>query len=654
MRFRRCLALTRWVLGCLHSVTPNCWSAQENGSKTNSRHFGGLTPALICAFTSTYDRAEAPGLHCRRRLSGGLLVDMNSHSSEESGPPSLLPEFVIGFTGHRDLAVAAKEELGVKLRSELQKIADQFSHLPVRMVTGLAEGADTIATEIALEMGLRTLAVLPMPIAEYQKDFSGDARARLDELITHPNVDVVEMPLLGNEIPGGSPEIDRDAQYALLGDYLVRRSNILIAGWDGERIGLQGGTSDVVFRYLSDDNSQNLSEITHAGEQVEGCGNLVVWVPVERRSKASKLPTNHTTYMISNSNLDCFWLSDSVPQSIVKRWRGFDDYFEERTSGQGADLPAYGLGDNEFANKSTELAGLNDEFVRVDQIARSYQSRSHLMFALFGMLAGAMGLAFLVYAKLLADRNLLFVYIALFVAGYLGFRYTRRMHLHAKHLAYRALAETFRVQYFLILSGAGDSYNPRRLLGMVSVNEFHRFEWLQEAIRISEPVVYFGHERPENILGTVNRIWISDQLGYFEKKRHLLHIQHSRLETAKLALLVGSVIGALALIFFKKSLIHLEMMGFDGKAWLVFFMGLLPLWAAIWELYQGKMATRELLWQYANQSGFFRTAAHEIGQTTNLADGQKIIRDLADRALIEIYMWTVHRFHREHEPPAAG
>jgi len=37
-----------------------------------------------------------------------------------------------------------------------------------------------------------------------------------------------------------------------------------------------------------------------------------------------------------------------------------------------------------------------------------------------------------------------------------------------------------------------------------------------------------------------------------------------------------------------------------------------------------------------------------------LAEGRKIIRDLADKALIEIYLWSVHRYHREHEPPAAG
>ena len=97
------------------------------------------------------------------------------------------------------------------------------------------------------------------------------------------------------------------------------------------------------------------------------------------------------------------------------------------------------------------------------------------------------------------------------------------------------------------------------------------------------------------------------------------------------------------------------MMGYDGKAWLVFFHGIAPpCGPQFGSSYQGKMATRELLWQYANQTKYFRAASYEIQQVSNLKDGQKIVRDLADKALVEIYMWSVHRFHREHEPPAAG
>ena len=556
------------------------------------------------------------------------------------------PEFVVGVTGHRDITGTEADRVRSKTRDELTMIVKLLPHIPVRVVSGLAEGADSIAVEVALELDLKVSAVLPMPLAKYRNDFTGSALDKFEELAADPRVDVSEIPML-------EPST-RDDQYSLLADYLVRRSNLLLAIWNGEKVGLQGGTSDVVMRYLGDGRQSTLNSINIESGQAESCGNIIAWIPVKRASSDVEPSINDPVHLISNANFDCYWSAEDVPAPILTRWKGFNEFCVERSSDVGTDLPGYGLGGSISDDCSKDLSGLDAEFVRADQIARYYQSRSHLMFALFGLLAAGMGLAFLVYAKLLADKNLLLIYVGLFVAGFVGFRYTHRLNLHSKHLAFRVLAETFRVQYFLILSGAGGNYNPRRIMGLTSVDQFTRFEWLQEALRVCEPVSYAGHSKPEEVLEAVKQGWISDQLNYFEKKRSILHNQHHRLETIKFALLVGSVVGALSLIFFKKYLLHLDMMGYNGKAWLVFFMGLLPLWAAVWELYQGKMATRELLWQYANQTKYVRTSRHEIEQVSELEDIQRIVRDLADKALIEIYMWSVHRFHREHEPPAAG
>jgi len=583
-----------------------------------------------------------------------VLTVMGTINHKSAQNPGILPEFLIGVTGHRDIAAESVGLVRDALRAQLSKISEATSNAPLRLVSGLAEGADTLATEVALELGIAVTAVLPMPRDDYQKDFSGAALETLDTLLADPRVQVAEIPLIAPTEGAGADQINRDNQYSLLADYLVRRSNILLAIWDGEQTRLTGGTSDVVLRYLADGGQNTPNFISLENNDAEGCGNVVSWVPARRSSSQDSPAQTEHRYLISNQNYDCYWTSQDIPKAVQTRWKGFGDFCQEKSSDIGASLPAYGLGQTTDVAASPELATLDEQFIRIDQIARSYQSLSHVMFALFGLLAAAMGLAFLIYAKLLADKFLLFIYVGLFIAGFLGFRYSHRLHLHSKHLAYRVLAETLRVQYFLILSGAGADYSLRRLLNLTSVDQFRRFEWLQEAFRVAEPISYLGHSKPEDALEQVNKGWVKDQLHYFEKKRHLLHRQHHRLEVIKIALLVGSVLGALTLIFFKKSLIHLDMMGYDGKAWLVFFMGLLPLWVAVWELYQGKMATRELLWQYANQTRYFRAASQEIQQAPDLASGQKIVRDLADKALIEIFIWSVHRFHREHEPPAAG
>jgi hypothetical protein len=66
------------------------------------------------------------------------------------------------------------------------------------------------------------------------------------------------------------------------------------------------------------------------------------------------------------------------------------------------------------------------------------------------------------------------------------------------------------------------------------------------------------------------------------------------------------------------------------------------------------MAVRELLWQYRNQADLFTTAAAQLESSRGDAEGRHVLNDLADRSLHEVYLWAIHRFHREHEPPSAG
>ena len=297
---------------------------------------------------------------------------------------------------------------------------------------------------------------------------------------------------------------------------------------------------------------------------------------------------------------------------------------------------------------------IDREYVRADQLAMSNQKLSDRLFKAFGLMAGAMGLLFLVYAKIAALKVFLVGYVLLFAAGFLMFVLGARRGWFGRHLAYRALAETLRTRFFLVLSGAGDRVDTNRVLSLTSIEHFHGFEWLRDAIRCSAPLVYESDVSITERLEAARERWVSDQSGYFERKLHALHHQHEKLEKVKMWLFVGSFLGALALVFFKKTIAHFDAGGLDGKTLLVFLMGLLPLWLAIWELYQNKMATRELLWQYSNQREFFRKAEVRLESADDDEAKLQITADLAERSLIEIFQWTIHRFHREHEPPAAG
>jgi len=74
----------------------------------------------------------------------------------------------------------------------------------------------------------------------------------------------------------------------------------------------------------------------------------------------------------------------------------------------------------------------------------------------------------------------------------------------------------------------------------------------------------------------------------------------------------------------------------------------------VWELHQNKLATRELLWQYRNQLGHFARARIQLARATSARRRHDVLVALGKDSLMESYLWAIHRYHREHEPPATG
>ena len=560
-----------------------------------------------------------------------------------TGPGALT--FVVGITGHRDIPKPLWPLIKEHVSAQLQQIKANFSSLPVEVVCGLAEGADTLVAEVALELGMAVRAVLPMPISDYEEDFSEDGLATFRRLINTDEVVVEELPL------SNSSKLHRDSQYLMLKDYLVRRSNVLMALWDGVANQLPGGTSDVALSYLTGSSGSGVEKVTRESTLGDD-ENLVISIFSPREWSDDADGQVGFEYLMSEGSPGCIASLLDFPKKVSDRWVGFERYASERFSDNAKDIVSYDFFVPEDAEHSPNFERLNGEFVRADQLAIANQTRSDFLFKSFGLMAGSMGLFFLIYAKLSSSNVYLVAYLVLFAVGYVLFRVSRDRAWFSKHLAYRAFAETIRIRYFLELAGCGHSTSIEDHLKLMKVNRFNGLEWLYDAAKSVEPLPSahtFGRD-----IAAVRKRWVEDQSGYFKKKVHQLHHEHERLEMIKRLLFIGSFLGTLALVFFKKDLYHLNVMATDGKTFLVFLMGLLPLWLALWELYQGKMAVRELAWQYSNQALLFSEASRRLETLENEDAKLTIIEELADTSLIEALQWTVHRFHRDHEPPTAG
>lgn len=129
------------------------------------------------------------------------------------------------------LAETAKE----LVRSE----ASCFAPVPptLRFVSPLADGADQVAAEVALELGWQLQAVLPFPREQYRASLANDeARSRFDSLIDRASCTF--------ELPGDtSHELD---SYVMTGRATVAHCDLLVAIWDGLPPRGRGGTGEVV------------------------------------------------------------------------------------------------------------------------------------------------------------------------------------------------------------------------------------------------------------------------------------------------------------------------------------------------------------------------------------------------------------------------
>ena len=186
---------------------------------------------------------------------------------EKTGAP------LVGVTGRRHIVPEALTAVESAARTAARALiaAAEEDGRPIYVATGLAIGADQLAAKLVLEARaeaaarnaaspLRLVALLPMSVAEYRRDFStkpgtGEttSASELDDFnryLASADLIVEIEPTAANveRTKRGEP-LDRTAQYAALGDFLVERSRLLWAFWSGDASNVKpGGTTDVVLR----------------------------------------------------------------------------------------------------------------------------------------------------------------------------------------------------------------------------------------------------------------------------------------------------------------------------------------------------------------------------------------------------------------------
>ncbi|MES2135758.1 MAG: hypothetical protein V4502_01690 [Pseudomonadota bacterium] len=135
----------------------------------------------------------------------------------------------------RDILLLVAEAGNALYERERACFSDERPHL--RFVSPIADGADQIAAEIALELGWELQVIVPFGRQIYRKSLANHgARERFDALLERAAC-VLELP--------GDRRRELDA-YVMTGRATVAHCDMLIAVWDGLPPRGRGGTGEVV------------------------------------------------------------------------------------------------------------------------------------------------------------------------------------------------------------------------------------------------------------------------------------------------------------------------------------------------------------------------------------------------------------------------
>lgn len=140
---------------------------------------------------------------------------------------------VVGVTGHRDVAPEDEAPLRGTFARVLAQLQHACPHSPLLVLSGLATGADSLAAEEAIERGIPVIACLPMPVEEYEKDFTPAQLERFRKLLAACARTTVTSPT-------------RDGGYVATGRFIAKYSHLLVAFWDTQTSRGAGGTADVI------------------------------------------------------------------------------------------------------------------------------------------------------------------------------------------------------------------------------------------------------------------------------------------------------------------------------------------------------------------------------------------------------------------------
>jgi hypothetical protein len=421
---------------------------------------------------------------------------------------------VVGVTGHRDLQSEDTDTLRIAVRQLFEQLKHGYPNSPLKLISGLAEGADRLVAEVALDLGVALFAALPMLQSDYEQDFESPQSL---EHFRHLVAKAESCFVVPQDKNLANTEPSRDLQYLALGRYIAQHSQIVIALWDGvseqvladgsKKI-LTGGTADVVrlcrSGLFSDDPNQIvLPEVT--------------WIEhllVRRQGKA--LPNGDVGQWARDINAGStsgYEQSKKRISAVLSSIDKFNSYACNLAPAQTQQSCDWLLGGSPPYEVTTCLARPLACFAAADAAAGQRQADRAKAIKWISGLAVISIICQQVYSGPDMRWGWLAAHIILAMLAFFEYSryFTRDNPREQQYLDWRSLAEALRVQVFWLAAGVRSSVADHYLSG-----DRDELDWIRQAAR--NTTIGVSPMFDKKAVEWARNAWLESQRGYFQKK----------------------------------------------------------------------------------------------------------------------------------------
>lgn len=423
---------------------------------------------------------------------------------------------IIGVTGHRDIPSEDAEILRTAVHKFLMQLQSEYPKTPFKLISGLAEGADRLVAEVALDVGFDILAALPMPQTDYEQDFESIQSIEQFRQFIAKAESCFVVPQESGYI---DPKMTRDLCYLALGRYIAQHAQIVVALWDGiseqtmadgsKKI-LTGGTADVVHMCRSGLHSVNLEQILLP----EPTWLHHLWVR-RRKNMSAYERVGHWAQnwnrQIHDKNIDS---SDMQIRTVLFDINKFNAFVVEK-------LPAtkvqqsreWLLEKNSLKILPAYLSRPLAIFAAADAAALQQQTERLQAIKWISGLAIVSIICQQIYSGPAMRWGWLAAHIILAVFAFLAYMhyFRRNSPTEQQYFDWRSLAEALRVQIFWIAGGVQKSIADYYLS-----DDRDELNWIRQAAR--NATVGLNYTLDDKMTLWSRDLWLESQRDWFKKK----------------------------------------------------------------------------------------------------------------------------------------